>query len=468
MANVSAYKVDYNDEQLKAIDKEGAAAVKDSNAMYDDMINQSDSYFDAQIDAVKQYGETQKKNQQEQTDFAITEIEQQKEYAHQDYIKEQSGAYVDWQKQSDQYGVNAEQRAAQGMAGTGYSESSQVAMYNTYQNRVATARESYQRSVDSYNNAITEARLQNNSLLAEIAFNTLQTSLELGLQGFQYKNTLLENKAATAREIDRDYYSRYQDRINQINTENALAEQIRQFNESQQLEIDKLNESIRQYNQEYDLKVKQHNESIRQFNEEIARLKAQDKKENEYKIKQLEIQKQQTELQKQQLAEEKRQHNNSIALQKQQLAENKRQYNNSLTLQKQQLAEDKRQYNLSYNLQKKNLNSSSGSSSGSSGGSGGGTNPKKDDRTTATRDDGNTTPKTTREQALNKVNKGQIKTYAQAQALLKKYNIKPKVPMLDSATWQKAKKMGTLSSEFEGISTYAQYVQRYCRYALGA
>ena len=134
----------------------------------------TDQYYQEQINASKEWADKQSQLQQEQTDFAIEKIEQQKEQAKQDYTKEQSGAYVDWQKQSgayvdwqkqsNQYGANAEAMASQGMAGTGYSESSQVSMYNTYQNRVTTAKEAYSRAILNYNNAITEARLQNNSL----------------------------------------------------------------------------------------------------------------------------------------------------------------------------------------------------------------------------------------------------------------------------------------------------------------
>lgn len=341
MAKEPDYKVDYNDTQLKKVESEKSAAIKESDKMYDSMIGQSDSFYNKQIDAVEQYGETQAKNQQEQTDFAIEQIQQQKDQAQKDYVKEQTGAYVDWQKQSDQYGSNAEQMAASGLAHTGYSESSQVAMYNAYQNRVATAREVYNKAVLNYDNAIKDAQLQNNSLLAEIAYNTLQTSLELGLQSMQYKNTLLQTKADAKRDIDNTYYSRYQDRINQINTENAMAEQVRQYNQSHQLEIDKFKEDQRQYNKsfkenqrqyntslkeqqrqfnknykldvkEYNLKVKQYNESIRQFDVEIKRLKAQDKKDNAYKIKQLE-------LQRDQLKEEKRQFDKNYELQKKNL-----------------------------------------------------------------------------------------------------------------------------------------------------
>ena len=198
-------------------------AVRSSNADYDDMIEDADSYYDKQIGAVADWEKTQTDLQNEQTDFAIEKIEQQKDQAHSDYIKEQSGAYKDWQKQSNAYGANAEAMAAQGMANSGYSESSQVSMYNTYQNRVATARESYNRAVLNYDNAITEARLQNSSALAQIAYESLQKQLELSLAGFQYKNTLVLERAKTKREIESEYFSRLQSTLSDINTRESMA-----------------------------------------------------------------------------------------------------------------------------------------------------------------------------------------------------------------------------------------------------
>ena len=226
---------------------------------YDSMVSQSDRYYQDQINAVNNYAETQKQLQQEQTDFAIEQIEQQKAQAKQDYTKEQSGAYVDWQKQSGDYGVNAEQMAVQGMGNTGYSESAQVSMYNTYQNRVATARESYNRAVLNYDNAIKDARLQNNAALAEIAYNALQKQLELSLEGFQYKNSLIMEKTNKEMEIDSEYWGRYTDVLDQINTENALAEEVRQYNES-------LKEEQRQYNQSLAMEKAKLAEEQRQFN----------------------------------------------------------------------------------------------------------------------------------------------------------------------------------------------------------
>lgn len=326
MANTN---VNYDDERFGQVEAEKNQAMTELEQTYGGMINESDSYYQAQIDASKQWAETQNQLQQEQTDFNIEQIEQQKDQAHKDYTKEQSGAYVDWRKQSNQYGTEAEKMASAGLQNTGFSESSQVSMYNTYQNRVATARETYNRAVLNYDNAIKDARIQNNAALAEIAYKALQTQLELSLQGFQYKNQLILDQANKKTELDNNYYNRYLDVLNQINHENAM------------------NEEIRQYNQTYELQVKEYNEGIRQFNEEIARLKQKDAEEYKMQIKELE-------------------------LKKQQMEEEKRQFEESQAFKREQLAEEKRQFDLQF--EKK-----SGGGSGGSGGGKTGTVPKTGD-----------------------------------------------------------------------------------------
>ena len=232
MANTPNYDIDYNDERFGKVESDREQALTELEQTYGGMIGNADQYYDAQIQASKDWADKQSQLQQDRTDFAIEQIEQQKDKAHKDYLKEQSGAYVDWRKQSNQYGVNAEQMAAAGLANTGFSESSQVSMYNTYQNRVATARESFNNAVLNYNNSIKDAQLQNNAALAEIAYQALRQQLELSLAGFQYKNQLILEQANKKTELDNMYYNRYLDVLEQINTENAMKEDIRQYNES--------------------------------------------------------------------------------------------------------------------------------------------------------------------------------------------------------------------------------------------
>lgn len=224
--------VDYNDERFQSVNEEKKAALNNINNTYNNMINQSDNFYNNMANQVQENANVQKEIQQANTDFAIEKIEQQKELAEKDYLREQKGAYADYQKQIDNYGVNNENMAASGLTNTGYSESSKVSMFNTYQNRYATARDSYNRAVQNYDNGIKEAMLSNNAKLAEITAQAQTKALELALQGFQYKNTLLQSQITMVNNTEDRYYSRWKDTLNQINTENALEENKRQFNES--------------------------------------------------------------------------------------------------------------------------------------------------------------------------------------------------------------------------------------------
>ena len=222
--------VNYNDKRFAQVEADKNTAINNANNTYNNMINQTDAKYNELIQASKDYATQQQQIQQENTDFAIEKINQQKDKATQDYTKEQKAGYVDYQKATDQYGANAEAMAQNGMSNTGYAESSRIQAFTTYQNRYATARESYNQAVLNYDNAIKEAQLANNAQLAEIAYKALQTQLEYSLQGFQYKNELLQTKLNTQIQLDSEYNNRYQQVLSQINTENSLAEQIRQFN----------------------------------------------------------------------------------------------------------------------------------------------------------------------------------------------------------------------------------------------
>lgn len=240
-ASTPTYGVDYNSEQFQKVEADKQDALTENSQVYGDMIAGADKFYTDLQNQHMEWADKQAQIQQENTDFTIEKIEQQKEQAQKDYLKEQSGAYVDWQKQSNRYGVEAERQASAGLTGSGYSESSQVAMYNTYQNRVATAREVLAQAKLNYDNGIKEAMLQNNAALAEIYANAYLKQAELALEGFQYKNTLILEQANKKLEIDQMYYNRWQDVLQQVNTENALAEDIRQFNESAKLEVQKAN-----------------------------------------------------------------------------------------------------------------------------------------------------------------------------------------------------------------------------------
>lgn len=237
--------VDPNNEKLLDVESKGQTALDESNAAYDSAITNNTTTQTELLNKIDANTAEQKAAQQQQSDLAIQKIEQNKEWAKQDYQKEQRGAYVDWQKQSDPYGVNAEQMAASGLANTGYAESSQVAMYTAYQNRIATAREAYTRAVVSYDTAIAEAKATNSVALAEIASKALEASLNIAVQFAMQNNSLLVQKANQAATIRQNTFSNYMSVYNQLQDEaqhnESMAEQKRQFNAS-------LAEEQRQFN----------------------------------------------------------------------------------------------------------------------------------------------------------------------------------------------------------------------------
>jgi len=253
--------INYEDERFKAVENEKNDAINNATNEYNRMINESQGYYQQQIDAQKDWANKQSEIQQANTDFAIEKIEQQKEQTKKDYMKEQRGAYTDYQKAIDEYGANAEQRASAGLNNSGYSESSKISAYNTYQNRYASARESYNNALLNYNNAIKDAQLANNSALATIAYQALQAQLELSLQGFQYKNTLVLQKMNELNNVNDRYYNRYQNVVSQINTENALAEQIRQYNESLALQKQKAQQDQENWERQFAFAQQQYNDS---------------------------------------------------------------------------------------------------------------------------------------------------------------------------------------------------------------
>jgi hypothetical protein len=221
--------VDFNDKRLTTVKDEELRELNESNARYDQWISDYDEKTQQLIDNSAAAADRLAEEQRKQFEHQANVIEQQREQANKDYIKEQSGAYVDFQKESNKYGGTAERLASQGLTNSGYHESTQVSIYNTYQNRVAMARDSFERTKLNFDNAFKEAQLQNSSIRAEIALNAQKEQLEFALSGLQYKNNLLEQKASAANQIKSVYNNKWQTVLDQINTENTIAEQARQF-----------------------------------------------------------------------------------------------------------------------------------------------------------------------------------------------------------------------------------------------
>lgn len=228
-------------------------ALANYNQTYDQFLQENQALTDQQQKLIDEYASQQKTATQAQTDLALEQINQQKAQSEKDFTKSATGAYADYTKEQGAYGVGAEQRAAGGLASSGYSESSRVSMFNAYQNRVALAKDGYLKAVLNYDNSMKEARLNNSTKLAEIAYQQLQSSLALSLQSFQTRQQLAKDKLDYTTQLDNTYYNRYQDVLNQINMEKQQAEQIRQWELNRSWEWEQWHQEQMNWQAEYDL-----------------------------------------------------------------------------------------------------------------------------------------------------------------------------------------------------------------------
>lgn len=164
-----------------------------------EMLNQSENIQNDQINA--------------NTQQALANIERQRDYAQQDFNKEARGAYQDYQKLVNPYGVQAENIFSNGLGNSGYSETSKLNAYNTYQNRYATARESTDRLMEDFNNQMTEAQLEGNREKAQVALNKLQTQMSNLWQQMNFDSDLAGKKVNYNQWLDEFNYQKQQDEI---------------------------------------------------------------------------------------------------------------------------------------------------------------------------------------------------------------------------------------------------------------
>ena len=196
--------MNYND-QLKALEEQEEAALKANEEAYAEVTAQSDALYDQNAAMISQWEQQQKDLANQNKEFQMQQIQQQQDQAEKDYEKEQRAAYADWQKQSGKYGVAAEQMAASGLTGSGYSESSQVAMYTSYQKRLVAAKESMDSATLAFNNAMQEAQRQNSSQMAKIAFTAFQNAWQNAVNKLNANSDIMAAQKKAALDIQGMY-----------------------------------------------------------------------------------------------------------------------------------------------------------------------------------------------------------------------------------------------------------------------
>lgn len=262
-------KIDSNDSRLTNIERERQERISQSNAEYNKTINDVNNHYDNVNQALDQGYAKREQAMNQQTQATIDNINTQKDKAERNYQNEQRGSYIDYRNAINPYGAQAELRASRGLSNSGYSETYQSNAYNTWQNRVATAKQSLNDALVDYNAQITNARNTNSTALAELWSNVALQKAQNSLQGFQYKNTLIENRNQRETQLQQLYDTKYQNMYKNISED--LNRQISnyQYGINTLNEIRKNREKSNQWQAEYDRQKEQYR---RQLELERARL----------------------------------------------------------------------------------------------------------------------------------------------------------------------------------------------------
>jgi len=264
-------KINTTNQQLTDLNNQKAQTLNEYNNYYNDQLNQNQELMNQQQNLVNQYEQTQQNVLNNNLARTNEMIEQNRKETQENINTEKKDAYVDYMKQVNQYGGASEQLASQGLATTGYAESSRVAMYNTYQNRVSAANTAMTKANVEYDRQMKEAQDNFDVGKAQLALDTLQKSYEIALQGFEYKDTLFNNRMAFNLQLDDTYYNRANAAQNRIDNYTSQINNIYQTRDKMAEEQRQFDETMAEKKRQYDTNLA---EEQRQFNQSLAASKS--------------------------------------------------------------------------------------------------------------------------------------------------------------------------------------------------
>lgn len=246
----------YNtDSRVKNNETARNQALNESNKVYEQVMANNNTILEKNDDYANQYLQKNSEMVDAQTNLDINKIEQQKVKAEDTFrknAKEANKSYID---ATNNYGVQAELRAQNGLNNGGYIESKAITRFNEQQKALGTARANTNQAIQELNNSISQAKLENNSKKASYSLEVAKMRLEAQVESLQRQSNLQVQQLEAKQNLNNTYDNLYMQIVDQINAE-------------------------KQREQEKD-----------QFNKQLAYTKAQDKITNDYAKKNLDLRK---------------------------------------------------------------------------------------------------------------------------------------------------------------------------------
>lgn len=150
---------------------------------------QQNNYLDRQQELNNEIIDKGLQKTQAQVDFERSQYEQEAN-------KNAKALYSNYQKEQNQYGANAEAIASQGLANSGYAESSRVNLYNNYQNNVTNLMNELNREKAALDLQINQAYIDADIQRAQNMVSIYQQKMDLAMNAYQLRYSLYRDQVA--------------------------------------------------------------------------------------------------------------------------------------------------------------------------------------------------------------------------------------------------------------------------------
>lgn len=187
-----------------------------------------------------------------QTDLNVAELQRNKDEIDKDTNKTNRALYTEYQKASNPYGTNAENLASRGLGNSGYAETTQTNLYNTYQRNITDTLNNARDLKSNFDFQISKARQTGDITLAQNALQIYNQKMQLLTQEYEMKN----NRKQFLYQQERDKVSdnRWQEQWDYQKSRDAIADNQWQTQFDYQKERDAVADN--QWEKQYELSKK--------------------------------------------------------------------------------------------------------------------------------------------------------------------------------------------------------------------
>lgn len=228
--------------RVKNNEKARNSALAESNKVYEQAIANNNTIMEKNNAYADEYLNKNSEMLDAQTNLDINKIEQQKAKAENVFDKTAKDINKSYINATNRYGIDAEQRAMQGLNNGGVVGMKNLVKFEEQQKSLGEARVNTNQTIQELNNQISQAKLENNSKKAGYSLEVAKMKLEAQIEQMQKQSELMIGRLESKQNLNNTYDSMYMQIVDQINAEKDREESKRQF--EKQLAYQKKQDSI--------------------------------------------------------------------------------------------------------------------------------------------------------------------------------------------------------------------------------